>query len=92
MTQTANDNDLIDQVKIHLLNGIVDDYRSFSNSIARLPLQPNVKNIVFQYLDTAYLWIKEGFHSMEINIPEKKPETEVVSEMTDSTIITQDAK
>jgi hypothetical protein len=42
-------------------NIFFERYRSFSNTILEIPFPPGIKNNILTFLDTAFLWSKEGF-------------------------------
>ena len=63
----------IESIKGFLFQGSLKHYQDFSAGINRLPMDGNLKRIIIEKLDDAWLWVKEGFQVLQIQLP-KPPE------------------
>lgn len=60
----------VESIRNFLFEGVVKHYNGLSQAVTRLPVNANLKRLATEQLDTAWLWIKECFQVLEINLPE----------------------
>ena len=63
----------IESIKNFLFQGVLKPYQDLSNAINRLPVDANLKRITIEKLDDAWLWVKEAFQVLDVQLP-KEPE------------------
>lgn len=73
------DEQRIDSIKIFLFQGCLKHYQEFSGSINRLPVDANLKRIVIEKIDDVWLWVKEAFNVLQIQLP-RPPQVESKSQ------------
>lgn len=69
----------IESIKSFLFQGLLKSYQEFSAGINRLPADANIKRITIERLDDAWLWVKEMFYVLQIELP-KSPEVPTKSQ------------
>lgn len=56
-------------VKKIIMDQFVTSYHNLCANINRIPFAPQIKAIIGQNVDTAYLWAMEGFKYIDFNPP-----------------------
>lgn len=77
--QPLTDEQRIDSIKMFLFQGILKHYQEFSASINRLPCDQNLKRIIVEKVDDTWLWVKEAFNVLQIQLPQPLEATKVPS-------------
>lgn len=67
--QPQTDAERIDAIKLFLFQGSLKHYQEFSSGVQRLPCDSNLKRIILEKLDDAWLWVKEAFQVLQIELP-----------------------
>jgi hypothetical protein len=69
-SQPTTDAERIDAIKTFLFQGCLKQYQDLSASITRLSVNDNLKRIIIEKLDDAWLWVKEAFQVLQIELPQ----------------------
>jgi hypothetical protein len=66
----------VDSFKNVITAQFLSSYRALCDIIAPIPFNPNVRNIIIQNLDTAYLWVLEGIKNLNFTQQSRVQELE----------------
>lgn len=70
------DEQRIEAIKNFLFSEMLKCYQEFSVKINNLPIDGNLKRIIIEKLDDSWLWVKESFNVLQIQLHTAQPKEE----------------
>lgn len=61
----------VEAIKTFLFQNVMKKYQDLSGDVNNLCIDQNLKRIIIEKLDDAWLWVKEAFNVLQVQFPEE---------------------